>query len=172
MDCSLPSFSAHGVFSRQEYCSGLPFPSPVDLIPTQGSNPWLLCLLHCRQILYLLSQKIKFIILTILSLQFENEMNWNKVAQLCLTLCDPIDCSLPASSVHGIFQSRVMEWVAISFSRGSSWPRDQTQVICIAGRFFTSWIGDGVKQNLGVKACVLKHIAHLVDSVTLADGEQ
>ena len=43
-----------------------------------------------------------------------------KVAQSCPTLCDPMDCSLPHSSVHGIFQARVLEWVAISFSRGSS----------------------------------------------------
>ena len=42
----------------------------------------------------------------------------------CSTLCDPVDCSLPGSSVHGIFQARILEWVAISFSRGSSWPRD------------------------------------------------
>ena len=45
------------------------------------------------------------------------------VAQLCLTLCDPMDCSLPSSSVHGVLQARVLEWVAISFSRGSSRPR-------------------------------------------------
>ena len=43
-----------------------------------------------------------------------------KVTQSCLTLCDPMDCSLPGSSVHGIFQARILEWVAISFSRGSS----------------------------------------------------
>ena len=59
------------------------------------------------------------------------------VTQSCLTLCDSMDCSLPGSSVHGIFQARILEWVAISFSRGSSRPRDQTQVFCIAGRFFT-----------------------------------
>ena len=52
----------------------------------------------------------------------------NEVAQLCLTLCDPVDCSPQRSSVHGIFQARVLEWVAISFSRGSSQPRDRTQV--------------------------------------------
>ena len=50
-----------------------------------------------------------------------------------------MDCSLPGFSVHGIFQARVLEWVAISFSRGSSWPRDQTQVSCIAGRRFILW---------------------------------
>ena len=46
------------------------------------------------------------------------------VAQSCLTLCNPMDCSLPGSSVHGILQARLLEWVAFSFSRGSSWPRD------------------------------------------------
>ena len=61
------------------------------------------------------------------------------LAQLCLTLCDPIDCSPPDSSIHGIFQARILEWVAISFSRGSSQPRDQTcvpSVSCTAGEFF------------------------------------
>ena len=65
---------------------------------------------------------------------------WKKeseVAQSCPTLCDPMDCSLPGSAVHGIFQASVLEWVAISFSRGSSWPRDRTQVSCTAGRGFT-----------------------------------
>ena len=61
---------------------------------------------------------------------------WVLIAQLCLTLCNPIDCSPLGSSVHGVFQARILEWVAISFSRGSSWPRDQTQVSCIAGRLF------------------------------------
>ena len=63
----------------------------------------------------------------------------SEVAQLCPTLCDPMDCSLPGSSVHRIFQARVLEWVAISFSRGSSRPRDQTQVSHVAGRRFTIW---------------------------------
>ena len=58
---------------------------------------------------------------------------------MCPTLCNPMDCSLPGSSVHGIFQSRVLEWIAISFSRGSSRPRNQTRVSCIAGRRFTIW---------------------------------
>ena len=48
----------------------------------------------------------------------------SEVAQLCPTLCDPMDCSLPGSSVHGILQARILEWVAISFSRGSSQPRE------------------------------------------------
>ena len=61
------------------------------------------------------------------------------VVQLCPTLCDPMDCSLPGSSVHEIHQARILEWVAVPFSRGSSRPRDQTQASCIAGRFFTVW---------------------------------
>ena len=60
------------------------------------------------------------------------------VAKSCLTLCSPMDCSLPGSSVHGILQARIPEWVAISFSRGSSQFRDQTQVSCIAGRLLTN----------------------------------
>ena len=63
----------------------------------------------------------------------------SEVAQLCLTLCDPMDCSPPGSSVHGIFQARILEWVVISFSRGSSWPRDWTQVSHIISRCFTIW---------------------------------
>ena len=61
------------------------------------------------------------------------------VAQLCPTRCDPMDYGLPGSSVHGILQARILEWIAIPFSRRSFWPRDQTQVFCIAGRFFTVW---------------------------------
>ena len=60
-------------------------------------------------------------------------------AQLCLTLCNSMDCSPLGSSVHGILQARILEWVAIPFSRGSSQPRDQTQASCIAGRYLTTW---------------------------------
>ena len=63
---------------------------------------------------------------------------WNEVAQLCPTLCNPMDCSPPASSIHGIFQARVLEWGAIAFSRGSSRLRDRTLVSHFAGRGFTS----------------------------------
>ena len=62
------------------------------------------------------------------------EMNWT---ELCPTLWDPMGFSLTGSSVHGILQVRILEWVAILFSRGSSWPRDQTRVSCTAGRFLT-----------------------------------
>ena len=63
-------------------------------------------------------------------------------AQSCLTLCNPMDCSLPGSSICGIFQARILEWVAISYSTGSSRPRDQNCVSCVSclanGFFFTT----------------------------------
>ena len=62
------------------------------------------------------------------------------IAQSCPTRCNPTDCRKPGSSVHGIFQAKVLEWITIPFSRGTSWPRDQTWVYCIAGRFFTIWV--------------------------------
>ena len=61
------------------------------------------------------------------------------VAQSCLALCDPMDCSPPGSSVHGLLQARMLEWVAMPSSRGSSHPRDWIQVSHIAGGFFTAW---------------------------------
>ena len=63
----------------------------------------------------------------------------SEVTQSCPTLGDPMGYGLPHSSVHGIFQARVLEWVAISFSRGSFQPRDWTQVSWIVGRYFTVW---------------------------------
>ena len=53
-------------------------------------------------------------------------------------MSDSLDCSMPGSSVHGTFKGRILEWLAISFSTGSSWPRDWTQVSCITGRFLTA----------------------------------
>ena len=79
------------------------------IFPAQGSNPGLQ---HYRWILYCLNHAIKKI------------YGGGLVAKSCRTLCNPMDCSLPGSSVHGIFQTRILEWVAISFSRGSSPPRD------------------------------------------------
>ena len=60
-----------------------------------------------------------------------------KLTQSCPTLCDPMDYSLSGSSVHGNLQARILEWVAFPFSRGSSQSRNQTQVSCIEGGFFT-----------------------------------
>ena len=73
---------------------------------------------------------------------------WVKVAQSCLTLCDPV-----AYTVHGILQARILEWVAIPFSRGSSQPRNQTQVSHIAGGFFTSWAPGEALKPLSTHAC-------------------
>ena len=71
----------------------------------------------------------------------------------CVWLCDPLDYSLSGSSVHGIFQARILEWVTISFYRGSSWPRDWIHVFyvsCIAGGFFTCWaMGEAAGHTLG-----------------------
>ena len=71
------------------------------------------------------------------------QLTWSNlrvVTQSYLTLCDPMDCSLPGSSVHWILQARILEWVAISYSRGSSSPRSQTWVSCVAGSFFIIWV--------------------------------
>ena len=61
------------------------------------------------------------------------------LTQLCPTLCDHMDCSPPGSCVHGILQARILEWVAISYSRGSSGPSDWTRVSLIVTKFFTMW---------------------------------
>ena len=71
----------------------------------------------------------------------------SEVAQLCPTLCDPTDCSLPGSSVHGIFQALVLEWIAVSFSRGSSQPRARTRVSCIVDRRFTEITPERMKRQ-------------------------
>ena len=68
---------------------------------------------------------------------FQETKKESEVAQYCPSHCDPMDCSLSCSSVHGISQVGILEWVAIPFSRGSFQPRDQICVSCIAGRFFT-----------------------------------
>ena len=71
-------------------------------------------------------------------------------AQLCPTLLQPMDFSLPGSSLYGISQARILEWVAISFPRGSSQPEDQIYISCIAGEFLT--IEPPAKPNGGIFA--------------------
>ena len=97
-----------------------------EIFPTQGSKPYLLCLMHWEADSLPLVPPRK----PSWSLWWRHEVKllsriwlWNRM-----------DCSLPGFSIHGIFQARVLEWVAISFSRGSSWPRDWTQVSRIADR--------------------------------------
>ena len=85
-------------------------------------------------------------------LQCQNSMFMCLCAQLYPTLCKPMDYNPPGSSVFGIFEARILEWVAISFSRGSSWPRDQTHVSCvssIASGHFTQW---AIRENLVPRA--------------------
>ena len=103
-------------FSRQEYWSGLPFPSPGDL-PNPGIEPG--------------SPALQIDTLPSAPPGTKEEA---KVTQSCPTLCDPM-----GYSTHGILQARVPEWLAFPFSRGSSQPRDRTQVSRITGGFFTNW---------------------------------
>ena len=84
----------------------------------------------------------------------ESEVTWS-----CPILCDPMNCSLSGSSIHGIFQARVLEGVAISISRGSSWPRDRTQVSHIVGRCFTIWITREVPRGNCYSDCHLLWLA-------------
>ena len=78
-------------------------------------------------------------------------------AQSCMTPCDPMDCSLSGSSVHRILQARIREWVAISFSRGSSWPRDQTLIPCIGRWILYHWATRQAYHSL-----TLKYIKHYI----------
>ena len=86
-------------------------------------------LLHCRQILNHWATREALYVR-------ESE---SEVAQPGLTLCDPMVCSSPGSSIHGIFQGRILEWIATSFSRGSSRPRNWTRISHIVGRLFIVW---------------------------------
>ena len=79
----------------------------------------------------------------------------SEIAQLCPALWDPMDCSLPGSSILGIFQARILEWVAISFSRRSSQPRDWTQVSCTVGRCFTIWATSKVQISMQISLSLL-----------------
>ena len=119
VDCSPPGSSVHG-FPRQEYRSGLPFPSPGEL-PDPRIEP--------------VSSALAGGFLTT-EPPGKPQCMYVKVKSLSRVrlFCDPVDCRPPDSSVHGILQARILEWVAIAFSRGSSQPRDQTQVSHVAGR--------------------------------------
>ena len=90
-------------------------------------------------------------LINIIKIHYVSLFKWTLLKEIFLSLSvskwfcsvvsdsDPMDCSLPGSSIHGIFKARVLEWVAIAFSRGSPWPRDGTQVSGIVGRRFTIW---------------------------------
>ena len=114
-------------FSRQEYWSGLPFPFPGGL-PFSGLEPMLPASPYKQADYLALSHLGSPNILLLLSSSQHGEV---QVTQSCLTLCDLMDYT-----VHGILQARILQWVAFPFSWGSSQPRDQTQVSCLAGGFF------------------------------------
>ena len=121
-------------FSRQEYWSGLPFSSPGDL-PNPGIEPG--------------SPTLQADALT--SAPPESEIK-SEVAQSCLTLCDPVDSSLPGSSVHEILQAGILQWVAMPSSRGSSQARDRVQHSSTAGRFFP--VSEGLcRRHTEIKDC-------------------
>ena len=106
-----------------------------------GSPGWEI---HCGSLNYhqMVNTKMRLIIF------FEaKKSSISEVTQSCLTLCDPVSYSLPGSSIHGIFQARILKWVAISFSRRSSQPRDWTQVFPIKGRCFTLWATGEVQRS-------------------------
>ena len=111
-------------FPRQESWNGLSFPSPGDL-PNTGIEPTSPALAGG----FFTTEPPGKPSATIVCVC--------EVTQSCLTLCNPMDNSLPGSAIHGIFQARILEWAAISFSRGSSRLRDQTQVSQIVGRHST-----------------------------------
>ena len=89
-------------------------------------------------------------------------LNWTEyknllIVQSYLSLCNPMDCSPSGFSVHRILQTGILEWIAPSFSRGTSWPRDPTQVSCIPGRFFTIWAAKKMYMKIKtvcVRVCV------------------
>jgi len=117
--------------------------------PLLGEFGWVFCLCVCVCVCVLLHSTAYRILapqqgLKLYPCHQQSPNHWSEYvwSQLWLsdflTLCDPVDCSLPGSSVHGILQARTLEWVAIPFSRGSSRPRDQTCISCTGSRFFTN----------------------------------
>ena len=143
-DCSPPGSSVHGILQARmlEWVAILLQGFLLQrTFPTQGSNPGLL---HCKQVLYYLSHQENpvlwwfelFCTFTALITKFWLKVytGYALVNESCLTLCNPMDCSPSGSSVHGIFQARILEWVAIFFYRGSSQSRAQTCISCTGRR--------------------------------------
>ena len=105
-----------------------------------------------------------------------NQKPVRSVAQSCLTLCDPVDCSPPGSFVHGISQTRMLDWVVIFSCSGSSWPRDRTCISYIAGKYFTAEpAGESPKASLNqgpvmTKSPVWKRTSSFPKPVVLLRG--
>ena len=88
---------------------------------------------------------------------------WLLVTQLCVTLCNPMDCSLPGSSIHVIFQARILEHLAIILLWGIFQPRDWTWIFCLAGGFFTVWATR--KSISGQHALLVSNMAPVVTTI-------
>ena len=114
-DLAASCLQSECAFSQRAPCKGLPL---VTIARTQGSCCLALCPSHFGY----------------LPAGYFRPKKESEVSQSCLTLCNPMDCSLPGSSIHGILQARILEWVAIPFSRRFYRPRDWTQVSLMAGR--------------------------------------
>ena len=129
MDCSPPGPSVHGV-SQARILEWVAISFSRGIFLTQGLNPDLLL---CRQILYHLSHQGSP------EHAWENPIlvQFSSITQSCPTLCNPMDYSSPGSSVYGISQARILEWVAISFSRGLLYPGIEPPSPALAGGFFT-----------------------------------
>ena len=136
---------------RQRWC----WPSKLRKVQTHRAmrlKPWRHPeLLHINMsdnslhLIFSIIEPIKFLC-WLMKLFIFSELDWCgawlhacSVAQLCPTLCDPMDCSPPGSSVHGILHAKILEWVAVSFSRGSSWPRDWIQMSFIGRWILYHW---------------------------------
>ena len=151
MDYSPPDSLSSMGFLRQEHWNGLPFPLPGDL-PDPGIEPtspalaggFLTTDTNIYIYIYIYVCNFLFVTKLVLHILFFNKTNYSLISfelrnlclvtQPCLALCNPIDCSLPGSSVHGESPGKVLEWVAMPSSRGYFQPRDWTQFSLIAGR--------------------------------------
>ena len=143
MDCSSSGSSVHGI-SQARILEWVAFPSLGDL-PDPGIKPASLVAPALAG---------EFCTTGPLEKPLLTARKWKAlVTQLCLTLFNPMHYSPPGSSVHGILQARILEWIAIPCSRGSSGHRDRTQVSCIVGRFFTMWPPREVDLWIKVSIC-------------------
>ena len=126
----------HNLISYTTSCSQTTV-VPWMILKINHLSQALMCIWPCISVEYLMWKwsvlRIMWIVFTYLACMHAKSL------PLCLTLCNPMDFTPPGSSVHGILQARILEWVAMPFSRGSSWPRDRTQVSRLAGGFFTYW---------------------------------
>ena len=154
VDCSPPGSSVHGILQARilewvaiPFSRGYSQPrSPAHSLPSEPAGKLFTWAFTSCQIfaecldMSLLTLTYKCLNCSAHSLLKESKeikRKWSRSS--CLTLCNPMNCSLPGSSIHGILQARILEWVAISFSKGSSRPRNRTKVSHIAGRRFTLW---------------------------------